>query len=290
MLTPLEHRGRQRAGRCPTVDAASGARRDRGQRLLRDRGARRTATGGSRVGQGCRPREAQRLSAPGRAEPARGRVRSVPDRVELDLLAAVSDTGARDLEECERAGLLEVGSTSRGVPPRARPGGRPLAAVRDAGVAAARRVVAHLVTRPGHHDARIAHHADLAGDYRSCWCTPSVAADHAERLGSRREAGAQLRRAIAPPGCAPPPRAAEILGPVGPSTTCRHGRIAGGGRDAGIGRPRAPSALGRGSDARPAPRADAARVLWALARSGEARARLDKARRNRVGADTWLGG
>ena len=34
----------------------------------------------------------------------------VPDRVELDLLLAVSGTGTADLEECERADLLEIGS------------------------------------------------------------------------------------------------------------------------------------------------------------------------------------
>ena len=88
----------------------------------------------------------------------------VPDRIELALLYAVSGSAPADVEVCERVGLLEVG-------PRFATYRHELArlAVVDSLPAVRRQqlhaaVVAHLLTRPGHLESRIAHHADLAGD------------------------------------------------------------------------------------------------------------------------------
>jgi DNA-binding CsgD family transcriptional regulator/tetratricopeptide (TPR) repeat protein len=135
----------------------------------------------------------------------------VPDRAELDLLAAVSRADGDALEPCERAGLLEVG-------PRFAAYRHELAREAVLGsLSASRRrqlhaaVVAHLRTRPGQHDARIAHHADLAGDSRTVLAHAVPAAENAARMGSHREAGAQLERAVAHLDAAEQQEAADIL-------------------------------------------------------------------------------
>jgi DNA-binding CsgD family transcriptional regulator/tetratricopeptide (TPR) repeat protein len=136
----------------------------------------------------------------------------VPDRVELDLLRSVSGAANADLEECERADLLEIGT-------RVATYRHELArnAVLDSLAAARRRelhaaVVAHLLTLSGHHEARIAHHADLAGDAATVLTYAVIAADQAARMGSHHEAAAQMDRAIAHLDVAEPDRAAGILG------------------------------------------------------------------------------
>ncbi len=136
----------------------------------------------------------------------------VPDRVELALLYDVSGSAPADVEVCERVGLLEVGSrfaTYRHELARL--------AVFDSLPAVRRRqlhgaVVAHLLTRPGHLESRIAHHADLAGDSATVLTQAVLAADQAARLGAHREAAAQMDRALAHLDAAGPQQAAEVLG------------------------------------------------------------------------------
>ena len=136
----------------------------------------------------------------------------VPDRVELDLLYAVSGSSAADLEECERADLLEIGTrfaTYRHELARNAVLDN-LPAVRRQQLHAA--VVAHLLTRSGHHESRIAHHADLAGDSATALTAALTASEQAARLGSHREAAAQMDRALAHLDPADAERAATVLG------------------------------------------------------------------------------
>ncbi len=136
----------------------------------------------------------------------------VPDRVELDLLRAVSGCTPADLAECERADLLRIG-------PRVAAYRHELArnAVLDHLPAVRRRelhaaVVEHLLARSGHHESRIAHHADLAGDSATALRHAAAAADQATRLGAHHEAAAQMDRALAHLESADPDRAATVLG------------------------------------------------------------------------------
>jgi DNA-binding CsgD family transcriptional regulator/tetratricopeptide (TPR) repeat protein len=197
----------------------------------------------------------------------------VPDRVELDLLLAVSGSTALDLEECERADLLEIGS-------RVATFRHELArnAVLDSLPAVRRQqlhasVVAHLLTLSGHHEARIAHHADLAGDAATVLTHAPIAAEQAARLGSHREAAAQMDRALTHLDAAEPSRAAAILGRAAllyQSTGRMHDAL-----DAAA---RAVEHRREQDDVDLAVQLSTlARMLWVLARGDEARATIDEA-------------
>ena len=197
----------------------------------------------------------------------------VPDRVELDLLYAVSGSSAADLEECERADLLEIG-------PRVATYRHELArtavldslpAVRQQQLHAA--VVAHLLTRSGHHESRIAHHADLAGDSVRALAYAVTAADQAARLGSHHEAAAQMDRALAHIDAAEPDRAAAVLGRAAylyQSTGRMEAALSASERAVAVCREHDLDDL--------APQlAIRARVLWLQARGEETRAAVDEA-------------
>jgi DNA-binding CsgD family transcriptional regulator/tetratricopeptide (TPR) repeat protein len=197
----------------------------------------------------------------------------VPDRVELDLLYAVSGSTATDLEECERADLLEVG-------PRVATYRHELArnAVLDSLPAVRRQqlhaaVVAHLLTRSGHHESRIAHHADLAGDSATALAYAVTAADQSARLGSHHEAAAQMDRALAHIDAAEPDRAAAVLGRAAhlyQSTGRMEDALSASGRAVALCREHDLDDL--------APQlATHARVLWLLARGEDSRAAVDEA-------------
>ena len=196
----------------------------------------------------------------------------VPDRVELDLLLAVSGSAASDLEECERADLLEIGS-------RVATYRHELArnAVLDSLPAVRRQqlhaaVVARLLTRSGHHEARIAHHADLAGESAIVLTHAVAAAEQATRLGSHREAAAQMARAVAHLDAAEPAQAADILGRAAPIFQAT-GRL-----DEALDASSRAVAISRDQqlDDLPAHLAIHARVLWIQGRA-ESRATVDEA-------------
>ena len=197
----------------------------------------------------------------------------VPDRVELDLLFSVSGASADDLEECERADLLEIGS-------RVATYRHELArnAVLDSLPAVRRRelhaaVVRHLMTLSGHHEARIAHHADLAGDAATVLTYAVTAADQAALLGSHREAAAQMDRVLAHLDAADPDRAAAILGRAAMLYQST-GRVA-AGLDAST---RAVALRREQDDVDLAVQlATLSRMLWVQARGTEARAAIDEA-------------
>ncbi|WP_027862832.1 AAA family ATPase [Marmoricola sp. URHB0036] len=196
----------------------------------------------------------------------------VPDRVELDLLLAVSGSTALDLEECERADLLEIES-------RVATYRHELArnAVLDSLPAVRRQqlhagVVAQLLTRSGHHEARIAHHADLAGESATVLTNAVAAAEQAARLGSHREAAAQMARAVAHLDGAEPTRAANILGRAAPILQAT-GRL-----DEALDASSRAVAISRDHHLDDLPRhlAIHARVLWILGRA-DSRAAVDEA-------------
>ncbi|MCW2692049.1 MAG: helix-turn-helix transcriptional regulator, partial [Mycobacterium sp.] len=207
------------------------------------------------------------LSPPARAVLEAAAV--VPEQVELDLLVAVSGAGDEALDECERAGLLEVG-------PRYAVYRHELArqAVLTQVPATRQRqlhagVVAHLATRSGHHEARIAHHADLAGDSRTVLTYAVPAAEHAARMGAHREAGAQLQRAVAHLDAAGPVEAADVLMRV-----AEHHLVTGSDEAALEASERA-LAIQRelgDTDAQARQLALQSRILWILTRNAEARA------------------
>jgi DNA-binding CsgD family transcriptional regulator/tetratricopeptide (TPR) repeat protein len=117
------------------------------------------------------------------------------DRVDVDLLAMVCDARATDLDELVVSGLLVSGPAGL----RFRHELTRLAiaqeipAHRIAGVHAA--ALTALVER-GADEARLAYHAEAAGDAQAVqWFAPR-AAERSAQLGSHREAVAQLERAL----------------------------------------------------------------------------------------------
>ncbi len=197
----------------------------------------------------------------------------VPDRVELALLYAASGSVPQDLQECERVDLLEVG-------PRFATYRHELArmAVLDSLPAVRRQqlhaaVVAHLLTRPGHLESRIAHHADLAGDSATVLTHAVLAADQAARMGAHREAAAQMDRALAHLDAAEPGVAARILDRAA-QLFQPTGRL----EDALDASGRAVELLRTEDQAELASvLATHARVLWVVARGEESRAAIDEA-------------
>ncbi len=198
----------------------------------------------------------------------------VPDRVELDLLSAVSDADPTALEQCERAGLLHVGTRYAAyrheLAREAVLGSLP--ATRRRALHAA--VVVHLLTQSGHHDVRIAHHADLAGDSRTVLTHAVSAAEHAARMGSHREAGAQLERALTHLDVAEPATAADVL-----ERYAEH-HLFTGGIDAALEASERALAIRRELDETDGQALSLtlySRVLWAFARNAEARATVAEA-------------
>jgi DNA-binding CsgD family transcriptional regulator/tetratricopeptide (TPR) repeat protein len=137
---------------------------------------------------------AARLSAPARA--LLDKVAVVPDRAEIALLGAAGDGDRAVLDECLTAGMLQCDSTyvhfrhelARLAVEEGIPGGRAL------GLHAA--VLTRLADRPGTDPARLAYHADRAGDREAVLAHAPVAAAAAARLGAHREALAHYQLAL----------------------------------------------------------------------------------------------
>jgi DNA-binding CsgD family transcriptional regulator/tetratricopeptide (TPR) repeat protein len=127
----------------------------------------------------------------------------VPDQVELDLLDAA-------VEECVRAGLLTVdGRYARFRHELARIAvDRAVPVLQRAGVHA--RVLAYLAAQPDVDLARLAYHAEEAGDREAVLTYAPAAAARAAGLGAHREATAHYARALRFVEDGPSARAAEL--------------------------------------------------------------------------------
>ena len=121
----------------------------------------------------------------------------VPDRAEIELVRTVAAGDTDAIEECVQAGLLLA--TDRSLRFR-----HELArlAVEDSipgtrrpGLHAA--VLAHLTDQPAGDPARLAYHAEQAGDREAVLAHAPTAGELASRLGAHREAAAHYERALA---------------------------------------------------------------------------------------------
>ncbi len=121
----------------------------------------------------------------------------VPDRAEIELVRTVAAGDTDAIEECVQAGLLLA--TDRSLRFR-----HELArlAVEDSipgtrrpGLHAA--VLAHLADQPAGDPARLAYHAEQAGDREAVLAHAPTAGELASRLGAHREAAAHYERALA---------------------------------------------------------------------------------------------
>ncbi len=136
----------------------------------------------------------------------------IGSRVELELLDASLGGGSAGLDECLATGVLR--SDLVGVAFRHELGRM---VIEDAIEPARRldlhrRVLAALSELPGPvDDARIAYHAEHAGDADRAFRHGVAAADRAESLGAHREAAAQLARALRFAEGVSPHRQAELL-------------------------------------------------------------------------------
>jgi DNA-binding CsgD family transcriptional regulator len=123
----------------------------------------------------------------------------VPPHVELWLLEALAGDAADRLDECLTSGMLVAGpagvsfrhelarlAVEESVPPHRK-------------LALHRRALAALADPPGGAPdlARLAHHAEAAGDVDAVLRFAPAAGDHAATLGSYREAAAQYARSLA---------------------------------------------------------------------------------------------
>ncbi len=135
----------------------------------------------------------------------------VPDRVELELVAAVSGQAADAVDECVEAGLLVV--AGRAVCFR-----HELARLAvETSVSELRRAGLHgevlgwLRERTGVDPARLAYHAEKAGDVEAVLEYAPVAAEQAARLGAHREAADHYERALQHAHLLDPPDHADLL-------------------------------------------------------------------------------
>ena len=138
---------------------------------------------------------AARLSQPARSVLEAAAV--APDRVEVDLVTAVAAAGTDAIEECVRAGLLlPAGRSLRFRHELARLAVEDsISVMRQPGLHAA--VLGHLSEQPEADAARLAYHADQAGDREAVLAHAPVAGETASRLGAHREAAAHYGRALA---------------------------------------------------------------------------------------------
>jgi DNA-binding CsgD family transcriptional regulator/tetratricopeptide (TPR) repeat protein len=154
---------------------------------------------------------AARLSPPARA--LLDTVAIVPQRADLWLLDALGEPQPGALDECLRAGILTADGAAvafrHELARVAVEGSLPL----DRSVAMHRTAVAALAQPPaGAPDfARLAHHADAAGDAPGVLRFAPAAAAHAAALGAHREAEAQYARALRYANGAEPDVRADLL-------------------------------------------------------------------------------
>ena len=156
---------------------------------------------------------AARLSAAGRD--VLDAAALVGERVEPDLLAAVTGADAASLDEPVGAGLLVADDTGL----RFRHEIARRAVEQEVGPRTAaevhRRILAELETSGIDDDARLAHHAEGALDAAATVRHARRAGDRSAELSSRREAATQYRRALRFVGTDQPLVRAELLDAMG---------------------------------------------------------------------------
>jgi DNA-binding CsgD family transcriptional regulator len=149
-------------------------------------------------------------------EPARkllDAVAVVPPAAELWLLEALAPDELGALESCLASGMLRVDEQAvafrHEIARAAIEGALPL----DHAVALHRCALDTLATAPGRRPdhARLAHHAEMAGDVDAVLEHAPAAAEWAARVGAHREAAAQFKRALRFAGGLAPERRAELL-------------------------------------------------------------------------------
>jgi len=149
-------------------------------------------------------------------EPARkllDAVAVVPPAAELWLLEALAPNELGALESCLASGMLRVDQQALAfrheIARAAIEGALPL----DHAVALHRIALVTLAAAPGRRPdhARLAHHAEMAGDADAVLEHAPAAAEWAARVGAHREAAAQFRRALRFAGGLAPARRAGLL-------------------------------------------------------------------------------
>ena len=135
----------------------------------------------------------------------------VPDRVEIDLVSTVAAGATEAIEECLQAGLLiTTGRSLRFRHELARLAVEDsISGTRRPGLHAA--VLGHLSDQTGADPARLAYHAEQAGDRDAVLAHAPVAGGRASRLGAHREAAAHYERALAHAEGLEPHVRAELL-------------------------------------------------------------------------------
>jgi DNA-binding CsgD family transcriptional regulator/tetratricopeptide (TPR) repeat protein len=138
-------------------------------------------------------------------------VATVPGSVDTPLLEALAGDLIEHVDECLVSGMLSAGSADVAFR-------HELARVAIAeATAPTRRVALHRVAltvlgeRAGAESARLAHHAEAAGDADAVQRWAPLAADRAAAAGAHREAAAQLARALRFADRLPPRARAELL-------------------------------------------------------------------------------
>ncbi|MGH8774483.1 MAG: ATP-binding protein [Jiangellaceae bacterium] len=135
----------------------------------------------------------------------------VPDRAEIAVVLAVSGCDAMALDECEQAGVLQSGTRHvrfrHELARRALEEAIPAARVADLHT----RVLTCLAAQSGAELARLAYHAEQAGDPGAVLTYAPAAAAQASRLGAHREAVTHLEQALHHADTHPARERAELL-------------------------------------------------------------------------------
>jgi DNA-binding CsgD family transcriptional regulator len=149
-------------------------------------------------------------------EPARAlldAVAVVPPRAELWLLEALAPDELAALERCLASGMLNVDGQAIGFRHEIARVAIESALPLDRTVALHRAALAALENPPsGHRDpARLAHHAEMAGDVNAVLLHAPLAGQWAARVGAHSQAAAQFARALRFADGLPPDERAELL-------------------------------------------------------------------------------
>ena len=142
----------------------------------------------------------------------------MPDRAEIALVRTVAGAaGSAAIDECVQAGVLQTAGSAGPAGPALRFRHELARLAVEQTVSAARlpdlhaAVLAYLSARPGTEPARLAFHAEQAGDRAAVLAHAPVAAARAAALGAHREAAAHYDSALRHADGLPPAEQAELL-------------------------------------------------------------------------------